>query len=136
MPDEALEVRVRERYVRLGLLPARRVHSCPLVLLPPRGDPLGELGKRLFHVDRLRPAARAGHHDAGMIVVPCPHGRITGVAVLPARAGAARLLHVHAMVAAPDHRRPPDLYSASSRIGRRRSCSEEAEFTSCSRDGL
>jgi hypothetical protein len=94
----ALERRVRKRDIRLSLGAPLSVDGCDRGAAVKRGDALSKLGQGIVNVDCLRTPAVAGDNDLRIVLVPGTHRRIAGIAVLAARSGSARGLHVHGRI--------------------------------------
>ena len=89
---------MRKRDIRLSLGAPLSVDRCHRGAVVQRSDALGKLSQGTVNIDCLRTPAVAGDDDLRIVLVPGTHGRIAGIAVLAARAGSARGLHVHARV--------------------------------------
>jgi hypothetical protein len=89
---------VRKRDIRLSLGAPLCVDGGDRGALVKRSDTLSKFNEGIVDVDCLRTPAGAGDNDVRVILVPGAHSRVTGIAVLAARPGSARGLHVHGRV--------------------------------------
>jgi hypothetical protein len=87
-----------EGNVRFCLGSPGSIHRCYCSGLTSRCNPLGEFGECVVDVHGLGPATGAGDRYSWVVVMPCAYGCVAGVAVLAARPGTSRCLHVHGRV--------------------------------------